>query len=275
MIIGQQHLLKRIKQYGTKLPRFLIIGGIRGAGKTLIAKHIAKQLEAEFVLCPSNIDTVRKVIETAYKQTRPIVYCFNEADKMSVQAKNALLKITEEPPRKAHFILNVTAWQNTLPTLLSRATRIAIEPYSYQDKVAYVKHKGYDVSDFELAVITDLCMVPGDIDKLCQYDIKEFYKYVKNVIEFIGSVSGVNALQIPRKLDCKDDGNGWNVELFLQALMSEYAMQGNESNDIKVIHKTIQSISVISKYLAQLSKAGINKLATVDMLIMDLRKLEE
>ena len=39
----------------------------------------------------------------AYKQTKPIMYVFKDCDNMSNAAKNALLKVAEEPPQQAYF----------------------------------------------------------------------------------------------------------------------------------------------------------------------------
>ena len=56
------------------------------------------------------------------------VYIINNADKMTVQAQNALLKIFEEPPSYAVIILIAGNISNILPTILSRGVMVRFNP---------------------------------------------------------------------------------------------------------------------------------------------------
>lgn len=48
------------------------------------------------------------------------VYIIRDADRMNIQAQNALLKLLEEPPASARFILCAANPENLLPTVRSR-----------------------------------------------------------------------------------------------------------------------------------------------------------
>ena len=114
-MIGQKRLLDELDSLKT-LPRTMIISGSRGSGKKLIAKKIAEKLDAEMIMCDGKVDTVREVTELAYKLVDNIMYVFPNVENMSPAAKNALLKITEEPPNKSYFVLTTTdlsqVWTN-------------------------------------------------------------------------------------------------------------------------------------------------------------------
>jgi len=56
------------------------------------------------------------------------IYIINNADKMTVQAQNALLKIFEEPPSYAVIILIVSNISNILTTILSRGVQVRFNP---------------------------------------------------------------------------------------------------------------------------------------------------
>jgi DNA polymerase-3 subunit delta' len=56
------------------------------------------------------------------------VYLIDSAEKLTVGAQNALLKVLEEPPYFVAFIIIVEAGNNLLPTVLSRCTRIGLNP---------------------------------------------------------------------------------------------------------------------------------------------------
>ena len=56
------------------------------------------------------------------------IYMVDEADKMTVQAQNALLKTIEEPPSYAVIILMTTNQEVFLPTILSRCIQLNLRP---------------------------------------------------------------------------------------------------------------------------------------------------
>ena len=56
------------------------------------------------------------------------IYMVDEAEKMTVQAQNALLKTIEEPPAYAVIILMTTNPEAFLPTILSRCIQLKLRP---------------------------------------------------------------------------------------------------------------------------------------------------
>ena len=104
-MIGQTQLLEKIDKILDSYPKFSIIVGAKGSGKKTIVKHICNKLRLPIVNFGTSIEDVRKVIDLSYEQTEPICYVCADADAMSLGAKNCLLKITEEPPKKDEQIL--------------------------------------------------------------------------------------------------------------------------------------------------------------------------
>lgn len=69
------------------------------------------------------VDQVREIIATAHlvpSEGKSKVYVLRSADKMNPQAQNALLKLLEEPPSSACFILAAENAAALLPTVRSR-----------------------------------------------------------------------------------------------------------------------------------------------------------
>ncbi len=64
-----------------------------------------------------------KPYSSAYK-----IYIVDEAEKMTVQAQNALLKTLEEPPSYAVIFLLTTRADSFLPTILSRCITLKLKP---------------------------------------------------------------------------------------------------------------------------------------------------
>ena len=142
-IIGPRKLLNNIDNLieNNTFPRFSIIQGVEGSGKRLISAYIAKKLNATYVPCELGIDAVRDVINLSYEQASPIVYVWADAHKMSINAKNAILKVTEEPPQTAYFIMTTDNINNILDTLISRGTVFNISPYSQAELSSYVESR--------------------------------------------------------------------------------------------------------------------------------------
>lgn len=77
---------------------------------------IRKQVNGDIAIKPYN---------SPYK-----VYIVNEAEKMTVQAQNALLKTLEEPPAYAVILLLTTNVNSLLQTILSRCVILHMKPVS-------------------------------------------------------------------------------------------------------------------------------------------------
>ena len=187
-MIGQKEILRKIdKLIETGFPRFIIITGAKGQGKKELAKYIFHKLD-EYYVTPepdnrggiymveidSKIDAIREMIQMAYKQTEPIIYLIADADKMSIGAKNSLLKVIEEPPNNAYFILTLQQIENTLPTIKSRCTELAMENYSYDELREMIKKIRPQVTDLEDAIISDIASNYYEIQLLVKYGITEF-----------------------------------------------------------------------------------------------------
>lgn len=267
-MIGQERLLNRIdKMIDAGFPRFTIICGNKQSGRKMIVNRIAKGLKAHLINSSIKVDDVRDIIELSYKQSEPTLYLLSDVDKMSPAAKNALLKITEEPPRKAYFIMTLQDISSTLATLKSRGTVLNIDPYTPSNLMEYAESKGYSLTKEEQDIVSNICTVPGEVDLLVRYNISDFYDFVKTVVESIGIVNGANAFKIGLKLSYKEDDGGWDIALFMRAIMYLCRQKMNTLP----IHQYRDSIVVTSKYLSQMSVTGINKSSTIDMWILEMR----
>ena len=84
------------------------------------------------------VETVRQVIASAAvkpNEAAAKVYLLEEAHLMTDSSQNSLLKLIEEPPENVYFILTCTNRLKLLPTILSRATVIALEPLPLEECV--------------------------------------------------------------------------------------------------------------------------------------------
>ena len=277
-MIGQAKLIKLITEQIelNEFPRFSIITGAKGSGKKTLAFEIAKMLDKHKIyFVPDNkVETIRQMISDSYKIASPMVYIMSDADNMSANAKNALLKVTEEPPHNAVFIMTVTDMNTVLDTIKSRASVYYMQPYTVDEILSYVP-AGYDETA-RADVISELCETPGDVEALYKCGIEELSTYVEKVVDNIADVSTANAFKIAEKLAFKDEEDGFPLELFLKAFKSVCANNLRKSvadNDVEGQMWYSAGIKIASKYLTQLTSiTGINKKALFDIFILDIRE---
>ncbi len=141
-----------------KPPHSLLIIGPAGSGKSFIASFIAASLlgtrtdkiadQPYFIRLqkPEDkqeipIDDVRQMIKKLALKTngRKRVVVIYDAELLSEEAQNALLKNIEEPPEHTHFVLTSPTVSSILPTIASRSQKITVRPSSLDQAVDYFK----------------------------------------------------------------------------------------------------------------------------------------
>lgn len=91
------------------------------------------------------------VIKPMYSKRK--VYIIENADKMTVQAQNSLLKTLEEPPHYVTIILTVSNYEALLETIRSRSQRISFRKNSYaQVRQAVINKYGSQAEGIDFAV---------------------------------------------------------------------------------------------------------------------------
>ena len=81
------------------------------------------------------------------------IYIIDEAEKLTQQAQNALLKTIEEPPAYGIIILLTTNADTFLQTILSRCVRLDFRPLRDTLVTQYLQEK-YDLTDYECRFAT-------------------------------------------------------------------------------------------------------------------------
>ena len=157
-VVGQSAVVKTIVNAlrRNKLSHALLFAGIKGTGKTTLARIVAKALNCQNInpeeyepcnQCQScveimkgihvdvleidaasnrGIDQIREIIDAlkyAPAKGKAKVYIIDEAHMLTKEASNALLKSLEEPPSHVYFILATTEPNRLPPTIISRCQR--------------------------------------------------------------------------------------------------------------------------------------------------------
>lgn len=165
-VIGQKHIIKTLKNAvaENKTSHAYIFSGLRGIGKTTIARILARAVNCENPIdgepcnqcknclailndettdiveldAASNngVDEMREILEKVNflpSVLRKKVYIIDEAHMLSTAAFNALLKTLEEPPLHVMFILATTEPHKIPQTILSRCQRFDFKQLSVEE----------------------------------------------------------------------------------------------------------------------------------------------
>ena len=84
------------------------------------------------------------------------VFIIDEAEYLSTEAANALLKILEEPPPSVVWLLLAAEEERLLPTIISRCQRLELKPVP-SERVQEVLVNSYNVDGDKAELLTQLC----------------------------------------------------------------------------------------------------------------------
>ena len=278
-MIGQSKVLNDLLLIADRFPRFVLLLGTKHSGKKLLALTISTSiLKLPYVTIESGVEEIRGMKQTALQYRNGIVYIIPDIEEISGSAANALLKILEEPPKKAYFIATASNKETVLPTILSRADSWFLNNYTPKELDEYIKiledkkDKAFSVE--EKKILKNTCSTPGMINLICQYDIIELYEYAEKIINNIYKVSGANALKAIGKLKLKADDDGYELEPFFRIILSVLVEKSlNAFMDNPEFLNLCKCITATIQLLNKLYIKGIHKTALVDDWILVVRKI--
>lgn len=255
-MIGQKNNIQTLIQWrcNKSVPRFIIISGDEGSGRLTFAKAIKRMLHITGIINDCKIEDVRRTIEYAYVYTAPTMYIFRNADDMSVAAKNALLKVVEEPPNNAYFIMTVHNIDNMLGTIRSRGTVIKMEPYTMQEL--------HSVSEDELSL--EYCNNIGEL-QISHEEIQRAEDCVDGVLKALKEKSGTRLLKACTQLKGKQtETDKIDCLLFYRVFQKRlYRMFEN----FELSAECIQPLFICKQ---ELTRNTVNKKASIESMLIKI-----
>ena len=242
-IIGQEHIKEHLINAvrSGNVSHAYIISGEKNAGKEFIANTFAMALQCEnrdengnpCMEChackqavtnnqpdiitvihekPGTIgveDVRNQVVSDVY--VRPYscrwkIYIINDAEKLSVQAQNALLKTFEEPPEYVVILLLTSNISTLLPTIISRSIVLNMRPVDDKTVRKYLMERIH-IPDYQ----ADICVAfaRGNIGKAKHLATSEDFDNIKNeavrvlkyademdINEFVSAVNQISAYKV-------------------------------------------------------------------------------
>mgnify|MGYP000210217468 FL=1 len=136
-----------------------------------------------------NNDIVIKPYSSRHK-----IYIIDEAEKMNVQAQNALLKTIEEPPAYAIILLLTTNADNFLPTILSRCVSLNIKAVPDEMIEKYLM-SNWQIPDYQAQIC--VAFAQGNVGKAIQLaSSSDFNELKSSVLQLVKRLHEIDLYEL-------------------------------------------------------------------------------
>ena len=258
-----------------KISHSYIFSGIDGIGKKMIAQQFAKA-----ILCLENpkpcnkckscieIETnnnpdhfliesdnekikIEQIREMQKKiAEKPIisnkkVYIINNADTMTTEAQNCLLKTLEEPPEYIIIILIASNENNLLSTIKSRCTRMYFEQLSNEEIKTYIVNN-YPEDEINEDILE---IYQGSIGKVVKLrNKKELYEKVEKIIKNLDGKSLIEILQMSEEIYSSKE-EIYSILDYINILLLKKCKENTRYvKTIQIVEETKKRLKVNSNY---------------------------
>lgn len=292
---NNKYILKETITKGNILHSYMFFGN-EGIGKKIFALEFAKMILCEnqknspcekcksciefdsnnnpdfFFIEPDGnsikIDQIRNMQKGILE--KPIisskkVYIINNAETMTKEAQNCLLKTLEEPQEYVVIILIVSDENSMLPTIKSRCTKIFFEKISDENLKTYIKEKIGDVH-FEESMIK---LSEGSIGKCIEISKKQ--EILKKIEDFINNIENMDEVQIINASSYFNE-NKEDINLILDYI---YILIFNKTKEFSNKIKYIFAMEKVQNAKEKLSKSNNFDMTIDNMLIEIWREINE
>ena len=269
-----------------KMSHSYIFWGTEGIGKKIIAKEFAKQIlclgdnkpdckcksciefdsenNPDFQLINSENDKIK--IEQIREMQRKIaekpiishhkVYIIDNADRMTPEAQNCLLKTLEEPPEYIVIILICSNENNLLSTIKSRCTRLHFDKIENSEILDYINKNEPD-KNISPNIIE---FAQGSIGKALKLSENiEIYENVEKLIEQMKSKDLIDIVKSAEQLYKSKEEIDFILE-FINVILLKFGKQE---------HKYVKCIDIVENTKKRI-KANSNYDMCIDNLIFNM-----
>jgi len=324
-IVGYDDIIKHLQSsiMSDKVSHAYIIDGPSGSGKKIISNAFAKTLQCskkginpcnECISCITfdsnnhpdiiNIrpikkksigiddirDNIQKDIEIKPFKYKYKIYIINDADKLTEQAQNALLKTIEESPKYAITILLCNNMNKILQTIISRCVVLKLKPIS-QDiiKKHLIEIEGVSEQKAQLCAIFGQGILGKAKELALSSEFIQMREKTIEIIEKLQNIDSIGAMYFYKELETYKDKidqvldiiYSWYRDLLIiKQLNDKLHVINKDKIDTLIKQSSYMELSLISKALdsieearQQIKKNG-NFQLSIEIMLLNLRRIK-
>lgn len=216
------------------------------------------------------------------------IYIVDEAEKMTPQAQNALLKTIEEPPSYAVILLLTENQELFLPTILSRCVQMKLKPLK-DEEVKHYLMKQLQIPESSADVYT--AFARGNLGKAVTIasseNFQEMYQKFLKLLENIHEMDISQILDMIRDMkdgqmdleECLDFVQMWYRDVLLYKVSGdkEHLIFQNEWNMIQKISETssypgLETVLEAADAARSRLKANVNMELVLELLFLAMKE---
>lgn len=276
-VIGHEHIISHMKNAYTmgKVSHAYILEGEEGMGKKMLINCFVKLLQCENSsgcdpcnICSScvqidsgnnpdviyvkstkksgyGVDDVReqiiKDVNIKPYRSKYKIYIINQADTMTEQAQNSILKTIEEPPSYGVFFLLATNSRKFLQTILSRAIKMTLKPVNMNQIENYL-FRELGIGTKEAKVFSSFSR--GNLGKALKLQGSETFTNSRNdmikLLDIFINHKEYDIMDAVKLLDNYKDNVNEILEILISLIRDVLYYKETHNND-GIIHQDIES----------------------------------
>lgn len=286
-LLGNPEIKKELA--GSNFAHAYLITGAAGMGKKTLARLFASQLVEDRAglalkdahpdvlwLAPEaegkqiKVDAVREFRREAYilpNQSPKKVLIIDRCELLNENGQNAILKILEEPPAHAVFLLLASSKEEMLPTIRSRCVSWELQPVSPQEGIPFLKERYPEAERIE----TLLKAAGGNLGRAMEYlEGGTLLTYGDLGVRFLGKLCRNKMLEADRMLAELPKGDFIVFLNSFSRLAHDFLLYKTGSGEENIVF--LESVLQIKAFLGRMRLEQLYKIAALTLDTMGMLK---
>ena len=236
----QKDALFQIKSLAEKDSHSILISGMRGNGKTYLAKKFAEYKGiSTFNSVNPRVAELKDLIDSSYRLQEDQVICIENLDSGKSAASQVILKYLEEPLPNVYVVVTCVNPSKLPDTILSRSISVQLAIPKINELQQYARNlNAQRYTAYKDYAIFSVCKSLSDVRIVLNLSLEQikYYDKFSNINEIFKQPSD----SISWMLVHYDDNSKSNVSLVLRCIMKN-------SNDIRISSLALDSLLALEE----------------------------